>query len=149
MRHDKTTTFFKVENPPNVNFVAGTLSKFPYKSCFLNIKATFKTEAEDRKFALRNTLRKISQDVRRNLNQEIFRDRFISDFDVADTFERNGRSFTKIEFTFFPKRETSKEELNDEMLKIQKSLSQNIFVDSEETSFLKQAIQNRTYAKKS
>ena len=55
--------------------------------------------------------KKVEGTIDRYLKNNFFHSRYISNESVADSFIETGKSFTSFEFTFYPKKETNKEEL--------------------------------------
>ena len=115
----------------------------------LGVRCQFKSEYPDLKLAMRRTLRQATQDISRNLNKELFQEKFIDVYEIAETFYGNGKSYTKMEFTFYPKKQITKEQAEEQLLQMQKSLVENVFVDNEYMSFQPNLITKRTYARKS
>ena len=69
--------------------------------------------------------------------------------DISDSFVMTGRSYTKLEFTFFMKKPTNFEEVTVELNQLMENIWNENIQDGPNMRFHKQAIQKRTYAKKS
>jgi hypothetical protein len=114
----KTTQEFQIKEYPKINFVAGTMDRTTYKGCFLEIKGHFQSKSENHLVMMRKVLKDLSNSLERNLDTNLFRKEFILTTDISDSFVTTGSSFTKLEFTLFPKRKTDKEELTSKINEI-------------------------------
>ena len=134
---------------PNIVFYAGTEDKNKLKSCFLEIKGTFQTEQEDRMRTINGICKKISQTVNSVLNKDLFREEFLLNKDIPDSFIKTGKCFTKLEYTFFPKRQTTFEEIKKELNTISNYVWNNNIQDSDKMKFHKRMLSKKRYVKKS
>jgi hypothetical protein len=133
---------------PNIVFYAGTEDKNKLKSCFLEIKGTFQTEQEDRMRTINGICKKISQTVNSALNKDLFREEFLLNKDIPDSFIKTGKCFTKLEYTFFPKRQTTYEEIKKELNTISNYVWNNNIQDSDKMKFHKRMMSKKRYAKR-
>lgn len=134
---------------PNIVFYAGTEDKNKLKSCFLEIKGTFQTEQEDRMRTINGICKKISQTVNSVLNKDLFREEFLLNKDIPDSFIKTGKCFTKLEYTFFTTRQTTYEEIKKELNTISNYVWNNNIQDSDKMKFHKRMLSKKRYAKKS
>lgn len=147
-RTDKFLKTFKIEEYPNIQVNAGTINRQQLKACFLEFKGTFETNEEDKVRSINSVCREISRTVNSNINTDLFRKEFILDRNISDSFTFTGRSYTKLEFTFFIKRQTTFEELTDELNKLTKHICETNIKDSDTMKFHKNIISKRNYPKK-
>ena len=134
---------------PNIVFYGGTEDKNKLKSCFLEIKGTFQTDVEDKMRTINGICKKISQTVNSVLNKDLFREEFLLNKDIPDSFVNTGKSFTKLEYTFFTIRPTTYEELKRELNTISNYVWNNNIQDSDKMKFNKRMLSKKRYAKKS
>lgn len=105
---------FKINDYPNIQFIAGTEDRETLKGCYLEIKGQFKSLSNNghvRNISKLTTHLKWSVEKYLNDNKSLFKEHIIINKDLSDSYEETGNSYTKFEFTIFPKRKTSKEEL--------------------------------------
>ncbi len=107
----KLTQEFVIKEYPKINFNAGTMDRTTYKGCFLEIKGHFTSKEVNHTTMMRKVLNQLKNTLERNLDKELFREQFLMTTDVSDSFISTGSSFSRLEFTLFPKRKTNKEEL--------------------------------------
>ena len=142
------TKNFPIRQYPNIQFRAGTESREPLKACYLEIKGTFETQEEDKKKAFHNVCKKISQSITNSIDTRKFREEFISTKDISDSFVYTGKSYTKLEYTFFLKREMEEEDVTEELNRISMEIWRNALQDTDQMKFHKELISKRKYAKK-
>lgn len=142
------TKSFPIKQFPNIQFRAGTENKDPLKACYLEMRGTFETTNEEKKKAFDKVCRNISNAVSNTIDTRKFREQFIMVKDVSDSFVLTGRSYTKIELTFFLKREMEADEVTDELNRISTEIWRNALQDTDDMKFHKQLISKRKYAKK-
>jgi hypothetical protein len=114
----KLSQEFQIKEYPKINFVAGTMDRSTYKGCFLEIKGHFQSKSDNHSVMMRKVLKDLRNSLERNLDTNLFREEFILTTDISDSFVSTGSSFTKLEFTLFPKRKTDKEELTSKLNEI-------------------------------
>lgn len=139
------TKSFPIKQFPNIQFRAGTENKDPLKACYLEMRGTFETTNEEKKKAFDKVCRKITNAVNNTIDTRKFRQEFIMVKDVSDSFVLTGRSYTKIELTFFLKREMEIDEVTDELNRISTEIWRNALQDSDQMKFHKQLISKRKY----
>ena len=83
------------------------------------------------------------------MDKDLFREEFILNKNIADTFVKTGKSYTKLEYTLFPKRPTTFKEIETELNKISKKIWTNDIQDTDRIKFHKKMLTKRRYAKKS
>ena len=114
----KLSQEFQIKEYPKINFVAGTMDRSTYKGCYLEIKGHFQSKSDNHSVMMRKVLKDLRNSLERNLDTNLFREEFILTTDISDSFVSTGSSFTKLEFTLFPKRKTNKEELTSKLNEI-------------------------------
>lgn len=139
------TKSFPIKQFPNIQFRAGTENKDPLKACYLEMRGTFETTNEEKKKAFDKVCRKISNAVNNTIDTRKFRQEFIMVKDVSDSFVLTGRSYTKIELTFFLKREMEADEVTDELNRLSHEIWRNALQDTDDMKFHKQLITKRKY----
>jgi hypothetical protein len=106
---------FRIKQYPKINFVAGTMDRNTYKGCFLEIKGHFQSKTDNHNQMMRKVLKDLRNSLERNLDTNLFRKEFLLTTDISDSFVSTGSSFSRLEFTLFPKRKTNKEELTTKL----------------------------------
>lgn len=134
----KRTQEFHIKEYPKINFNAGTMDRTTYKGCFLEVKGHFTSKEVNHTTMMRKVLNQLKNTLERNLDKELFRDQFIMTTDISDSFVSTGSSFTKLEFTLFPKRKTNKEELTLKLNEIcdkvyQQAVEENRYMEFDKT----------------
>jgi hypothetical protein len=87
---------------------------------------------------MRKVLNQLKNTLERNLDKELFREQFIMTTDISESFVATGSSYTKLEFTLFPKRKTNKQELTLKLNEICDKVYQQAVVDNRYMDFNKQ-----------
>lgn len=128
---------FRIREYPEINFVAGTMDRSSYKACYLEVKGHFKSKTENHKIMMRKVIKQISGTIYRSLDKELFMEQFITTTSISDSFTATGSSFTTLEFTFFPKNKTNKEELTNKLNDICRGIYHEIIVDNTYMEFHK------------
>lgn len=131
----KTTQEFIIKQFPKISFNAGTMDRTTYKGCFLEIRGHFTSKEENHTTMMRKVLNQLKNTLERNLDKELFRDKFIMTTDISDSFVATGSSFSKLEFTLFPKRKTNKEELTLKLNEMCDKVYQQAVVDNRYMEF--------------
>lgn len=149
MNLDRLFRSITIEEYPNIFFEAGTIDKTKLKSCYIEIKGTFEVEGEDRLKSFNRVCRNISQTISSVMDKDLFREEFILNKNIANSFVNTGKSFTKLEYTLFPKRPTTFKEIEIELNKISKRVWTNDIQDTDRIKFHKKMLTKRRYAKKS
>jgi hypothetical protein len=134
----KTSQEFLIKDFPNLQFYAGTMDRTTYKGCFLEIKGHFTSKEENHTTMMRKVLNQLKNTLERNLDKELFREQFIMTTDISESFVATGSSYTKLEFTLFPKRKTNKQELTLKLNEICDKVYQQAVVDNRYMDFNKQ-----------
>jgi hypothetical protein len=81
------------------------------------------------------------------MDKEFFIDKFITTTEVSNSFSATGSSFTKLEFTLFPKKKTDKKELTEKLNQICEKVYDEVIINNDYMDFNK-SIQRSTNAKK-
>ena len=102
---------FRLKPYEKIQFSSGSADRLTYQSCYLQMKGYFESLTDKHKKNMFQLKKKVEGTIDRYLKNNFFHSRYISIEFVADTFVETGKSFTTFEFTFFPKKETNKEEL--------------------------------------
>lgn len=133
----KLTQEFKIKEYEQINFMAGTTDRSSYKGCYLEVKGHFKSKTENHHHMMRRVLNQLKHGIERNLDKEFFREQFITTTNISDSFTATGSSFTTLEFTFFPKNKTNKDELTNKLNEICGKVYEEVIVDNSYMEFHK------------
>ena len=128
---------FPIKNYDEINFVGGTMDRSTYKGCFLEVKGHFKSKTDNHDQMMRRVLNQLKHTIERSMDKELFRDQFITTTEVSNSFSQTGSSFTKLEFTFFPKKKTDKNELTNKLNEICGKIYDEIIIDNTYMEFHK------------
>jgi len=137
---------FPIQDYPEINFIGGTMDRSTYKGCFLEVKGHFKSRTNNHDQMMRKVLNQLKHTIERSLDKELFREQFISTTEVSNSFSQTGSSFTKLEFTFFPKKKTNKQELTIKLNEICGKIYDEIIINNDYMEFNK-SIQRKSNAK--
>lgn len=140
---EKSIKRFKTKDYPNIQVEAGTVNREQLKACYLELKGTFETNEEDKIKSFNQVCRKISTTIDRNINTDFFRKEFIMVKDISDTFVMTGRSYTKMELTFFMKRPTTFDEVTVELNQLLDKIWTENIQDTSSVKFHKNIISKR------
>ena len=143
---EKRTQEFIIKDYDKINFKSGTMDS-TYRGCFLEIKGHFSSKTGNHDLMMRKVLNQIRYGVERNMDKEFFMDNFISINEVSNSFTQTGSSFTKLEFTLFPKKKTDKKELTDKLNEICSKIYDEVIINNDYMDFHK-SIQRSTHGKK-
>lgn len=102
---------FKIKEFEKIQFSSGAINRLTYKSCYLEMKGYLQSLTDNHKKNMFQLKKKVEGTIDRYLKNNFFHNRYISIEFVSDTFVETGKSFTTFEFTFYPKKQTNKEEL--------------------------------------
>lgn len=145
MPADKLQKNFVLEQYPNIRVEAGTVNRHTLKACFLEIKGTFETFGDEPMSTMNSVIRNISRTINSNINLDLFRKEFISTPNISDSFVFTGKSYTKLEYTFFIKRATTYEEITNELNILTKKIHEENIIDSDKIKFHRELISKRVY----
>jgi hypothetical protein len=115
----------------------------------LEFKGTIETADEDKNRAMNATIKNISRAISNSLNKDLFFEKFICSKDISDSFVYTGKSYTKIEYTFFLKQPILKEQVISEMNILSEKVWKQSIQDTPLVKFYKNLISKKKYAKKS
>lgn len=131
---------FKTRNYPNIQVEAGTVNRNELKACYLELKGTFETENEDKMKSIHRICKNISRTIENKINTDFFRKEFIMVKDISDSFVFTGRSYTKLELTFFMKHPTTFDEVTVELNQLMEHIWNENIQDGPNMRFHKEAI---------
>lgn len=143
----KLTQEFIIKDYPEINFVGGTMDRNTYKGCYLEVKGHFKSKTDNHHQMMRKVLNQLKHGIERNMDKDFFRDKFITTTNISDSFTATGSSFTTLEFTFFPKNKTNKDELTNKLNEICEKVYDEVIINNDYMEFHK-TIQRGTNAQK-
>jgi hypothetical protein len=143
---EKRTQEFHIKDYDEINFKSGTMDRSTYRGCFLEIKGHFSSKTGNHDLMMRKVLNQLKHGVERNMDKEFFIDKFITTTEVSNSFSATGSSFTKLEFTLFPKKKTDKNELTNKLNEICEKIYDEIIINNDYMEFNK-SIQRKSNAK--
>jgi hypothetical protein len=144
---EKRTQEFIIRDYDKINFISGTMDRSTYKGCFLEIKGHFSSKTGNHDLMMRKVLNQLKHGIERNMDKEFFIDKFITTTEISNSFSATGSSFTKLEFTLFPKRKTDKHELTEKLNQICEKIYDEIIINNDYMEFNK-SIQRKSNGKK-
>jgi hypothetical protein len=144
---EKKSQEFPIKEYDEINFKSGTMDRHTLKGCFLEIKGHFKSKMDNHDLMMKRVLNQLKYTIERNLDKQLFSEKFISTTEISNSFTQTGSSFTKLEYTFFPKKKTDKNELTEKLNHICGKIYEEIIVDNNYMEFHK-SIQKNIHAKK-
>lgn len=86
---------------PKVQVQSGTIDRHNIKSIFIKFSSQYQSDIEDPTNGFKSLLLEIRRAFMRNIKDSIFKDRFIYDTDIPDTFNQRAGGFINIEFTLY------------------------------------------------
>jgi hypothetical protein len=134
---------FRMNEYPKIQFNGGTMDKTTYRGCFLEVRGQFKSKTPNHLKTMRTVIHELKLSIEKNMDKDLFKDRFITHEDISVSYKDTGSSFTKLEFTLYPKRQTDKVELQHKLNSICDKIYTDIFEDNELMEFEKRQIKNR------
>jgi len=109
---------FKMRKFDELQCSAGAANRKDMKSCYLQIKGCMKSQIDEHKIASRRFIHRVKQVVNSSLKGSNFKDKFLMDPMIKDSFVWTGECFFTIELTFFGNEELNKVEGTKEMNRI-------------------------------
>ena len=137
---------FPIKEYNEINFKSGTMDRNTYKGCFLEIRGHFSSKTDNHDLMMRKVLNQLKWTIERSMDKSLFIDKFISTTEISNSFSQTGTSFTKLEFTLFPKRKTDKHELTNKLNEICEKIYDEIIINNDYMDF-KKSIQRKSNGK--
>ena len=106
---------FKLNQYPNIQFEAGSEDRNTLKGCYLVVKGCLESLDDNHKSNMFRFKKGMNQVVSRFLNNNAFSTNYIQTESISDSFQMTGFSFSTFEFTFFPKKKLSVNEITDNL----------------------------------
>ena len=138
---------FPIKEYDEIKFTSGTMDRNTYKGCFLEIKGHFSSKTDNHNLMMKKVLNQLKYSIERNMDKSLFIDKFISTTEISNSFTQTGTSFTKLEYTLFPKRKTDKKELTDKLNEICEKIYDEIIINNDYMDF-KKSIQRKSNGQK-
>ena len=107
--------FFKLDEYPEIQFKGGSADRESLKGCYLEIRGCLESKMDDHNKNIFRFKKKLSDTVERFLSDSFLSPRYLRTENISDSFQYTGFSFSQFEFTFFPKKQTDKQELTEEL----------------------------------
>lgn len=111
MQSKKVAIGFKLNQYPDIQFEAGSEDRRSLKGCYLVIKGCMESLDENHKTNIFKFKKGMNGVVSRFLNNNLFSTNYIQTESISDSFQMTGFSFSTFEFTFFPKKKLSVDEI--------------------------------------
>ena len=111
MQNKKVAIGFKVNQYPDIQFEAGSEDRNSLKGCYLVIKGCMESLDDNHKTNIFRFKKGMNGVVSRFLNNNQFSTNYIQTESISDSFQVTGFSFSSFEFTFFPKKKLSVDEI--------------------------------------
>ena len=111
IQNKKTAIGFKVNQYPNIQFEAGSEDRRSLKGCYLVIKGCIESLDDNHKTNIFKFKKGMNGVVSRFLNNNQFSTNYLQTESISDSFQVTGFSFSTFEFTFFPKKKLSVDEI--------------------------------------
>lgn len=115
MQVDNRALNFKINQYPNIQFQAGTENRNTLKGCFLVVKGCLESMDNNHKTNMFRFKKQMNGTISRFLNNNPFSTNYIATDSISDSFQMTGFSFSTFEFTFFPKKKLSVEEITNSL----------------------------------
>jgi hypothetical protein len=115
MQSKKVAIGFKLNQYPNIQFEAGSEDRRSLKGCYLVIKGCMESLDENHKSNIFKFKKGMNGVVSRFLNNNLFSTNYIQTESISDSFQMTGFSFSSFEFTFFPKKKLSVDEITNNL----------------------------------
>jgi len=128
---------FDIKEYHKIKFEAATMDKRTYKGCYLEVKGQFTSKQKNNSQTMRKVIHELKLSIEKSLDNDFFRDKFITHEDYSYSFKDTGSTFTKLEFTLYPKRQTNKVELTKQLNLICEKIYKEIFDDNQYMEFNK------------
>ena len=106
---------FKVNEYPDIQFEAGSEDRTTLKGCYLVVKGCLESLDNNHKSNMFQFKKRINGTISRFLTDNEFSKNYINTELLSDSFQYTGVSFTSFEFTFFPKKKLTVDELTDNL----------------------------------
>lgn len=134
---------FRMKEYPKINVLGGTMDKTTYRGCFLEVRGQFTSKTPYPLKSMKTVIHQLKLSIEKNMDKDFFKDRFITHEDISVSYKNTGSSFTKLEFTLYPKRQTNKVELANKLNSICDKIYTDIFENNEHMEFQKKQIKNK------
>jgi len=115
MQSKKVAIGFKLNQYPNIQFEAGSEDRRSLKGCYLVVKGCLESLDENHKTNMFRFKKGMNGTISRFLNNNLFSTNYIQTESISDSFQMTGFSFSSFEFTFFPKKKLSVDEITNNL----------------------------------
>jgi hypothetical protein len=106
---------FKVNQYPDIQFEAGSEDRNTLKGCYLVVKGCLESLDDNHKTNMFRFKKGMNGTISRFLNNNLFSTNYIATDSISDSFQMTGFSFSTFEFTFFPKKKLSVDEITNSL----------------------------------
>lgn len=117
-RKEQKFMSFKMNDYPELQYVAGTLDKTTLKGCFLEIKGCLESKDEYHSKNMFRFKKRMLGTLSRFLENSSFSKKYIITDNISDSFSYTGFSFSQFELTLFPKNQMTPSEITSELNKL-------------------------------
>ena len=104
MRNSVRSKEFNLIKYPDVQVIGGAVDKSNYNTIFLQLRGHLYADNDEGPEEFKLFFWGIKQSIRREIKDSILEERFISDFEISDTFKNKEKRYTYfiLDFTFYP-----------------------------------------------
>ena len=135
---------FKMRTFDELQCSAGSANRKDMKTCYLQMKGLMTSQIEEHKTASRKFIHRVKQVVNSSLKGSNFKDHFIIDPMIKDSFKLTGECFYTLELTFFGNEEIDRVEGTKEMNRIATDIYNHVIKQEKNLVFVKTLKQKKS-----
>ena len=128
---------FKMRTFDELQCSSGAANRKDMKTCYLQMKGLMVSQIEEHKTASRKFIHRVKQVVNSSLKGSNFKDHFIIDPMIKDSFKLTGECFYTLELTFFGINELERRECTIEMNRIATDIYNHVIKQEKDLVFVK------------
>lgn len=134
---------FKMRTFDELQCSSGTVDRKNMKTCYLQMKGVMTSQIEEHKLASRKFIYRVKQVVNSYLKGSKFKDHYIIDPMIKDSFKLTGECFYTLELTFFGIEELNRRECTIEMNRIATDIYNHVIKQEKDLVFVKSLKQKK------
>jgi hypothetical protein len=132
-----TAIKFKIDEYPEVQFESGSMDRESLKGCYFVVKGCLESLTDNHTKNMFQFKKKLSGTISRFLHESLYSERYLQTDSIADSFEYTGFSFSTFEYTLFPKKQVTAQELKQDMNKLARLIHQEQITNNPQLKFYK------------
>ncbi len=144
-----TPVSFKMKTYDELQCSSGSANRKNMKSCYLQIKGLMESQVEDHKVAARKFIHRVKQVVHSSLRGSNFKEKFLIDPMIKESFGWTGECFFTLELTFFGEEELDRVNGAKEMNRIANNIFNQAIKIEKDLKFSKNVKYKDNYGKES